>query len=119
MLLTEEHLNKIRHYLSNMINDLKTQGEQKIQLTIEINFLPSKDTNETHNIYSNSDNKEIMIGNETGEIIQQLLDSLLQKYEKGLEESIKGTKFVFDGVDLLYYKCHKISLNHRESYRFF
>ena len=27
MLLTEEHLNKIRHYLSNMINDLKTQGE--------------------------------------------------------------------------------------------
>ena len=51
--------------------------------------------------------------------MKQLLDSLLQKYEKGLEESIKGTKFVFDGVDLLYYKCHKISLNHRESYRFF
>ena len=28
-----------------------------------------------------------------------------------LEESLKGSEFVFDGVDLFYYKCHKISLN--------
>ena len=29
-LSTEEYLNKIRPYLSNMINDLKTQAEWKI-----------------------------------------------------------------------------------------
>ena len=34
----EEYLDKIRPYLSNIINDHKTQGEWKIQLTIAINF---------------------------------------------------------------------------------
>ena len=52
-----------------------------------------------------------MIGNETDEIFLEVFDSLLQKYQKGLEEAIKGSEFVFDGVDLLHYKCHRISLN--------
>ena len=34
----EEYLDKIRPYLSNLINDHKTQGEWKIQLTIAIDF---------------------------------------------------------------------------------
>ena len=29
---------------------------------------------------------------------------------------MKGSEFVFDSVDLLHYKCHKISLNRRGSY---
>ena len=33
----EEYLNEIKPFLSNMINDLKTQGEWKIQLTMAIN----------------------------------------------------------------------------------
>ena len=32
-----------------------------------------------------------MIGNETDEIIKELFDSLLQKYEKWLEQSVKGS----------------------------
>ena len=32
------YLHKIRPYLSNMVNDLKTKGEWEIQLTIAINF---------------------------------------------------------------------------------
>ena len=60
---------------------------------------------------SKSDNIEIMIGNETNEIIEELFDSLLQKYQKGLEESMKEIEFVFDSIDLLYCKLHKISLN--------
>ena len=47
-----------------------------------------------------------MIGNETDEIIKELFDSLLQRYQEGLEESTKGSKFVFDSVDLFYYKCY-------------
>ena len=35
----EEYIHKIRLYLSNIINDLKTQGEWKIQLSITISFL--------------------------------------------------------------------------------
>ena len=32
------HLNKIRSCLSDMINDLKTQGEGKIEITMAIDF---------------------------------------------------------------------------------
>ena len=31
-----------------------------------------------------------MIGNETDKIIKNLFESLLQKYQEGLEKSIKG-----------------------------
>ena len=62
-------------------------------------------------MHSNSDNKEIMIDNETSEIIHERFDSFLQKYKKRLEESMKGSEFVFDSVDFLHYKCHKINLN--------
>ena len=43
-----------------------------------------------------------MIGNETDEIIQELFNCLLQKYEKNLEESLKDSKFAFDSVNLLH-----------------
>ena len=99
-----------------MINDLKTQGKWKIQLTITINFFSSKDSNETRTVHSKSDNKEIIEGNETNEIIKVLFGSLLQKYQKGLEESMRGSKFVFDSVDLLHYRCHKVSPNRGGSY---
>ena len=48
-----------------------------------------------------------MTGNQVDEIIQDHFDSLLQRYQKGLEESMKGYEPVFDGVDLLLYKCHE------------
>ena len=35
-----------------MINDPKTQGEQKIRLTMAINFFSSKDSEETRTMYS-------------------------------------------------------------------
>ena len=52
-----------------------------------------------------------IIGIETDKITEDLFDSVLQRYQKGLEESMKGSEFVFDNVDSLYYKPHKISLN--------
>ena len=49
-------------------------------------------------------------------LFKNLFESLLQKYQEGLEKSIKGSEPVFDSVDLLYYKLHKISLNGSGSY---
>ena len=66
-------------YLRDMINDHKTRREWKIQLTISINFISSKDF--VHNI-------ELMIGNETDEIINESFESLLQNYQKDLEASL-------------------------------
>ena len=115
MLSIEEYINEIRPYLSDIINDYKIQGEWKIQLTIAINFMSSKDSNETSTMHSKSNNIEILIGSETDEIIEELFDSLLEKYQKGIEESVKEIVF-FYSVDLLYYKLHKTSLNRGESY---
>ena len=65
-----------------------------------INFISSKDSDETCTMHTTSDNVEIMIGNKRGEIIQKLFNSLLQKYQEGLEESMRGREFIFDSIEL-------------------
>ena len=65
----------------------------KIQLTMSINFISSKDSGETCNMHTKSDSIEIMVSSETDDIIDELFESLLQKYQ-GLEESMKGSEFI-------------------------
>ena len=67
----KEYLDMIRPYLSDMINDHKTRRKWKIQLTTSINFISSKDSDETRNLHTKSNNIEIMMGNETDEIIEK------------------------------------------------
>ena len=56
------------------------------------------------------------MGDETDEIIKELFESFLQRYQEGLEESMKGSELVFGSVDLLEYKLNKIGLNRGGSY---
>ena len=56
------------------------------------------------------------MGSETDEIIEELLETLLQRYQEGLEELMKGSEFIFDNVDILYDNLNKISLNRGRSY---
>ena len=65
-----------------MINNHKTRREWKIQLTMRINFISHKDSEETRTMYTKSRNIEIMKGNETDETIKKLFESLLQNYQK-------------------------------------
>ena len=58
-------------------------------------------------MHTKSDNIEIMMGSERDEIINELFDSVLQKYQQGLKESMIGSEY---SVDLLYYHFQKISL---------
>ena len=58
-----------------MIKDHKTRTEWKIQLPLQINFISSKDSKETHTIHRKSHNIEIIMGNERDEIIEKLLES--------------------------------------------
>ena len=39
------------------------------------------------------------MGSESGEIIEEIFDSFLQRYKKKLEESLKGSEFVFDSIN--------------------
>ena len=66
----KEYLNEFRLYLNNIINDPKTEGESKIQLTMGTNSFSSKDSKETCTVHSKRNNIEIMISNETDEIIE-------------------------------------------------
>ena len=68
-------------------------------------------------MHTKSKNVEIMIGSETDEIIEDLFESLfLQKYQEGLEESMRGSESVYDSVDVLYYNLNKVCLSRGGSY---
>ena len=130
----KKYLNMIRPYLSDIVNNHKTQGkwrihsgnkiiehktqsEWKIQLTMTINFISSKDSNETCTMHTKSNNVEIMMGSETDAIIEELFESLLQLYQKkfrGVNEM--NEQFVYDSVDALYYNLIKVSLSRGGSY---
>ena len=92
----------IRPNLSDIINNHKTQGEWKIHWKIAINFISSKNSDETRTMHSKSDDIEIMMGSETDEIIEDCFESLLKGYEKVLEESMRGSEFIFCSANILY-----------------
>ena len=62
-------------------------------------------------MYTKSDNIKIMIDNETDEIIEKLFDSFFTSISRKFRTINERSEFVFDSADLLFYKCHKISLN--------
>ena len=111
ILSLKEYLNLIEKYLRELIEKYKLKGEWKVQLTIEVNFVSLKpDSDETRIMYTRSDNIEIMYGDDNDDIIEQLFESLLKKYEENLQNKMRGSEFEFDGVNFLYYDFSKTSI---------
>ena len=110
------YLNNIREHLRKMIEDKKKKGKWKIQLIMKIDFISSKTFSDTRDMHSKSDNVEIVMGVVTNEIIREIFNSILQRYQKGLEDSMRGSDFVFDYVESLNYIFHKIDLKRGGSY---
>ena len=81
-----------------------------------INFIFSKDSDETCTMHTKSNNIEIMMGSEKDKIIEDLAEFSLQNYQEGLEESMIGSEFVYDSADVLYYNLNKVSLRRCGSY---
>ena len=46
----------------------ETEGEQKTQLSMEINFVSSKDSDEIRTMHTKSDNIDILMGSETNDV---------------------------------------------------
>ena len=117
ILSLKEYLNLIEKYLRELIEEYKQKGEWKVQLTIEANFVSLKPgSDETRIMYTRSDNIEIMFGDDNDDIIEQLFESLLQKYEENLQNKMRGSEFEFDGINFLYYDFNKTSINRGGSY---
>ena len=84
----------------------------KIQLTAAIHFISSKpDSDKTRIMHAKTDNIEIMIGTQTNEVTEELFESLLKRSKKELEESMRGSEFIFEAVNALYYDLNNISFS--------
>ena len=112
----DEYFNIIGPYLKDRIDNHKSKGEWKIQLSMQIIFVSFTDANETHAMHAKSDNITIMRGVETEDIINELFNTFRKRYQEGLETKMRGSSFTFDRIDLLKYHLHKISLNRGNSY---
>ena len=114
ILSLKEYLNLTEKYLRELLEEYELKGEWKAQLTIEVNFISLKPGSRI--LYTRSHNLEIMFGNDNDDIIEQLFESLLQKYDENLQNKMRESEFESDGVDLLYYDFNKTSINRGGSY---
>ena len=73
----------------------------KIQLTIAINLISSKDNDEERVMHSKSDNLEITTYDKTDEVNEEPVGSRLNRYQIRLNTSMRGSDFIFDCVHLL------------------
>ena len=88
------------------MDNLRKSNMWNIQLTIANNFISSTDNDEEHAIHSKSNNKEIIINDQAHEVIENVFESLKNRYQNNLEPT-KGNEFVFDYILLLHYKRRK------------
>ena len=90
----------------------------KIQISMLVNFISfisNKDIGETRIIYVWSDNVKIMWGIDTDDIIREFFEYFLNNYQKE-KKIIEGSDFIFESVELMDYKLHKVSLRRGGSY---
>ena len=112
-----EYLNLIKSYLEDLINDKKNKGEWKLQLTAQISFVSLKQgSDETHLMHTRSVTMEFMSGSETEEVIESPYRSLLQNYYDNLQEKMRVSDFVFNGINYFYYDFNRVSISKGGSY---
>ena len=72
------------------MNDLRKSDTWKIQLTTAINLISFKDNDEECKMHSKSNDINITINDKANEIIEELFESLLSRYQIGLETPVRG-----------------------------
>ena len=84
-LSTEQYLDVIKPYLSDLINDHKaiktSTNKWEIQINMHINFVSSNGTGEIRIVFLWSDNEEIRLGNETDDIVKRIINSFLNNWK--------------------------------------
>ena len=95
--------------MRDIIINLPKSYTWNIQLAIAITFISSKDDDEERVMHSKSNNIEFMSYDNANVVVNKLFGSPLFRYQTELKTSMRGTDFIFDSVQLLYYKCHKIN----------
>ena len=70
--------------MNDIIISFRKSDTWKIQLTIAINFISSENVDELHVMHSKSDNIELMPYDNANEVVNELFESLLSRYQIGL-----------------------------------
>ena len=111
ILSIRKYLTLIEKYFRELINQYKNEGEWKVQLSAEINFISLKPgSDETRVMYTRSDNEEFMSGDDANEIIKLLFESFLQRFEENLQNKMRGSEFEFDSINFFCYSLNKTSI---------
>ena len=82
--------------MRDIVINLQKYDTWKIQLTIAINFISSKDIDEDRVMRSNRDNTEFVSYDNANQVVSELFESLPSRYQIGLETSIRGRDFTFE-----------------------
>ena len=121
----------IRPYLRDLINEHKPidesndesdnddidRAEWKIQLTMQNSCISTKRFEETCIIYTKSEALEVFMGSDTEDVIDKLFNTLLQRFQRAQETSNeRGSEFIPDSVELLYYHFQRIDIRRAKSY---
>ena len=81
-----------------------------------IKFASLMDAKDTRTFFVWSKNNETRLGNETDDIVKNLIDSFLNSYHKQQDFLREGSSFVLENVESLTYHIHKPSLKRGSSY---
>ena len=111
-----EYLKKVKPYLRNITINLQNYDACKIQLTIAINSASPKNAKEEPAMHSSSSNIKLAPYSDANDLIDKLFKPLRSINQKKLETSMERSDFIFDLVQLMYYKCHKVSFIRGGSY---
>ena len=80
-------------------------------MEIEMEIFPYMDL-----MHLKSDKTKFMIYDNVNDLFDERFEWLLSRYQIGLETSMRGSNFIFDLIQQMYYKCHKVNFKRHGSY---
>ena len=78
--------------------------------------MPVYNYSDKRSLYVKTKTVEIMMGSGTDEIVKELFESVIQKYQELIEYSTKNRGLDLEGVELMDYDINKITINRVGSY---
>ena len=60
-------------------------------------------------MYTTSDNVKFTSYNNVNDVVNELFESLLSRYQVNVETSMRESDFVFDSVQLMHFKCDRVT----------
>ena len=82
----------------------------------ENHFTPIEDFSDKRVLYVKTKIVEIMMGSDTNEIVKELFESIIQKYQELMEYSTKNSSIILEGAELMNYDINKTTINRGGSY---